>query len=108
MPSEGVVLTRIAVDRRVWLAGKRRLDLSLRRLGNKLVLLGQMHEQRRVKPVDLPPLLLSVTPLIDDPSVHGAARARHDGPQPTQAIAAHSHPPRPPPPPRPRIAGAPA
>src|SRR5258708_8045209 len=53
MPSEGVTLTRIAVDRRVWLPGKCRFDLTLRRLRNEFFFLGQMHQQRRNKAVDL-------------------------------------------------------
>ena len=54
MPREGVILTRIAVDGCVWFAGKRRVDLSLCRLGNKFVLLGEVHQQRRMGVVDLP------------------------------------------------------
>ena len=41
-------------------AGERRLDLSLCRLGNKLVLLAQMHEQGRMEAVDFPQILLGV------------------------------------------------
>src|SRR5256884_4078719 len=59
MPSEGVMLTRIAIDCRVWFAGKCLLDLSLRRLGNELVLLGQVHQQRRIKTVDHAQIFLS-------------------------------------------------
>src|SRR5258708_36781685 len=61
MPSEGVTLTRIAVHCRVWFPGKCRLDLSLCRLGNELVLLGQMHQQRRIKAFDLAQRFLSGT-----------------------------------------------
>src|SRR6266852_2303580 len=53
MPREGMILTRIAVDCRVRFFGKRRFDLSLRRLGDELVFLGQMHQQGRMKPIDL-------------------------------------------------------
>ena len=35
---EGVMLSRIAADFRVWSAGKSGLDLGLRRLGDELVL----------------------------------------------------------------------
>ena len=63
------MLTRIAVDCRVWFAGKGRFDLSLRRLGNELVLLGQMHQHGRIKPVDLAQIFLSVTAVISDPGV---------------------------------------
>src|SRR5271154_7009039 len=40
MPREGVILTRIAVNRRVWFLSKRRFDLSLCSLRNEFVLLG--------------------------------------------------------------------
>src|SRR5216684_3055154 len=53
MPREGMILTRIAVDCRVWFLSKCRLNISLRRLGNELVLLGQVHQHRRFEPVDL-------------------------------------------------------
>ena len=66
MPSEGVALTGIAVDRRIGLAGKSRLDLSLRRLGNELVLLSQMHKQGRTKIVDLFQVLFGVSAVIGD------------------------------------------
>ena len=69
MPREGMILTRIAVDCRVWFPGKCRLNLSLRSLGNELVLLGQVHQQRRIKPIDLSQIFLSVTAVISDRSV---------------------------------------
>jgi len=72
------MLPRIAVDRRVWFAGKCRLDLSLRRLGNELVLLGQMHQQRRIKPVDFAQIFLGATAVIDDRSVEGVDRREKD------------------------------
>src|SRR6266404_5949152 len=92
MPSEGMMLTRIAVDCRVWFLGKYGLDLSLRRLGDELVLLGQMHQQRRIKPVDLAQIFLSVTAVIDDRSVDAVARSRQEGHQPTEAIAEDGNP----------------
>jgi hypothetical protein len=67
--SEGVTLARIAVDGGVWPAGKRCLDLSLRRLRNELVLLGQMHQQRRIEPLDLAQIFLCVAPVIGDRGV---------------------------------------
>jgi len=81
-----MMLARVAVDRSVWFAGKCRLDLSLRRLGNELVLLGQVHQQRRIKPVDLAQIFLSVTTVIDDRSVDAVARGRKEGHQPAEAI----------------------
>src|SRR5439155_16986651 len=92
MPSEGMMLTRIAVDSRVWFAGKCLLDLSLRRLGNELVLFGQMHQQRRIKPVDLAQIFLSVTAVIHDRSVDAVACGRQERHQPTEAIAENGNP----------------
>jgi len=76
MTSESMMLAGIAVDYRVWLAGKCRLDLSLCWLGNELVLLSQMHQQRRIQPVDLAQVFFGVTAVIDDRSVDGVARGR--------------------------------
>jgi hypothetical protein len=56
------MLPRIAVDRRVWLAPKCRLDLRLRRLGDELVLPGHMNRQRSIKPVDLARIFLGFRP----------------------------------------------
>ena len=53
VPSEGVTLTRITVDCRVRLVGERLFDLGLRRLGNELVFLSQMHKQGSTKIADL-------------------------------------------------------
>ena len=61
-----MTLPRIAVDRRIWFAGKCRLDLRLRRLGDELVLLGQMHQHGRMKLVDLAQVFLGVTAVIRD------------------------------------------
>ena len=69
MPSECVMLTRVAVDCRVRFFGKRRFDLGLRRLGDELVLLGQMHQHGCMKPVDLAQIFLSITAVIDDRSI---------------------------------------
>src|SRR5260370_42261468 len=81
MPSEGVMLTWIAVDCRVWFAGECRFDFSLRRLGNKLIFLGQMHQHGRMKPLDLSQIFLSVTAVISDRSVdavaHGCQKDHH-------------------------------
>ena len=82
-----MMLTRIAVDCRVWFAGKCRFDLSLRRLGNELVLLGQMHQQRRIKPIDLAQIFLSVAAVIGDRGVDAVAHGRQEGHQPAEAIA---------------------
>src|SRR5260370_29675541 len=87
MPSEGVMLPRIAVDRRVWLAGKGRLDLSLRCLGNELVLLSQMHKQGRTKMVDLAQVLFGVSAVISDGGIDVAAYSRQERHQGAEAVA---------------------
>src|SRR5882757_10868260 len=81
MPREGVTLTRIGVDCRAGFAGQCRLDLGLCRLGNKLILLGQMHQQRRMEAVHLAQILLSVPTVKDDRSIDAVAHGRQeDGP----------------------------
>ena len=61
-----MILTRIAVDGRVWFLSKRRFNFSLRSLGNELILFGQMHQKGRIKPVDLSQIFFSITPVISD------------------------------------------
>src|SRR5260370_42012289 len=92
MPSEGVMLPRIAVDRRVWFAGKCRFDLSLRRLGNEFVLLSQMHQQRSIKSVDLAEIFLSVAAVINDRSVDAVANGCQEGHQTADAKAQDGNP----------------
>jgi hypothetical protein len=87
MSSERVALTRIAVDRRVWLADKRPFDLGLRGLGNELVLLAQVHQQWRVETADLAQILLGVAAVIGDRSVGAVARGRQERHQSADAIA---------------------
>src|SRR5580692_3084987 len=60
VPREGVMLPWIAVDSRIGFAGKSRLDLDLRRLGDELVLLSQMHKKGRMKIVDLAQIFFGV------------------------------------------------
>src|SRR5260370_19612039 len=91
MPGEGVMLARIAVDRCVWFFGKRRLDLSLRSLGNELVFLGQMHQHGRMKPLDLSQIFLSVTAVISDRSVDAMAHGCQKDHQRAEAIAEDSN-----------------
>ena len=82
MPGEGVTLSRIAVDRRVCFAAKCCLDLSLGCLGDKLVLLPQMHKQGRMKIWDLTQVFLGVTAMIGDGGIDLAAygcKERHPG-----------------------------
>src|SRR5580700_5532526 len=87
MPREGMVLARIAVDCRVWILSKRRFNLSLCSLGNELVLPRQMHQQRRIKAVDLAKILLGVTAVIRDRGVGTVAHGCEEYHQPTEAIA---------------------
>jgi hypothetical protein len=87
MSSDGVTLARIAVDCRVWFAGKGRLDLSLSSLGNELVLLSQMHEQRRTKILGLAQVLFGVRAVISDGGADVAARGGQERHQGAEAIA---------------------
>src|ERR1700730_7598605 len=92
MPREGMILARIAVDRRVWFLSKRRFDLRLRSLGNELVFLGQMHQHGRMKPIDLSQIFLSVTAVICDRSVNVVAHGRQEDHQRAEAIAEDGDP----------------
>src|SRR5271155_5034978 len=87
MPSEGMTLPRIAVDRRVCFARKCCLDLSLRRLGNKLVLLSEMHKQGRTKIVDLAQVLFGVSAVIGDGGIDVAAQGRQERHQGAKAVS---------------------
>src|ERR1700679_2419474 len=69
MAGEGMTLPRIAVDRRIRFPSKCGFDLSLRSLGNKLVLLGQMHQKGRMKPIDLSQIFFSIAAVIPDRGV---------------------------------------
>src|SRR5260370_5575925 len=87
MSSKGVMLTRIAADRRVRFFGKCRFDLSLRSLRDELVFLGQMHQHGRMKPLDLSQIFLSVTAVISDRSVDAVAHGCQKDHQRAEAIA---------------------
>src|ERR1700680_642856 len=87
MPSEGVTLPRIGVNCCVWFAGKCRLDLSLRRLGNELILLGQMHKQRGMEAVEFAKLFLGVTAVRGACSVGAVAHGSQEGHQAAEAVA---------------------
>src|SRR5580700_7065399 len=84
---EGVILARIAVDSRVWFTGKGCFDRTLRSLGNELVVLGQMHQHWRMKPIDLSQIFLSVTAVISDRSVDAVAHGCQKDHQRAEAIA---------------------
>src|SRR5271154_3819953 len=88
MPREGMILTRIAVDRRVRFLSKCRFNLPLCSLRDELILLGHMHEKGRMKPIDLSQILLSIGAVIPDRSVDASvAHGCHEDHQRTEAIA---------------------
>src|ERR1700733_7218784 len=87
MPREGVMLPRIAVDSRIGFAGKSRLDLDLRRLGDELVLLSKMHKQGRMKIVDLAQIFFGVSAVIGDGGIDAAAHGRQERHQGAEAVA---------------------
>src|SRR6202451_4566418 len=88
MAGEGVTLTRIAVDRRVRFLSKCRFNRRLCSLGNELILLGQMHEKGRMKPVDLSQIFLSIGAVIPDRRVDAVvAHGCHEDHQRAEAIA---------------------
>src|SRR5580704_14283315 len=70
MTREGMTLTRIAVDRRVWLLSKGRFNLRLCSLGNELILLGDMHENGRMKPIYLSQIFVSIGAVIPNRGVN--------------------------------------
>ena len=76
MPREGMILTLIAVDRRVWFPGECRFDLSLCSLGNELILFGYMHENGRVEPIDFSQVFVSIGAVIPDGSVDAVVAHR--------------------------------
>src|ERR1700732_3851761 len=88
MAREGVTLTRIAVDRCVRFLSKCRFNLRLFSLGNELILLGYMHEKRRMKPIDLSQIFLSISAVIPDRRVDAVvADGCHEDHQRAEAIA---------------------
>jgi hypothetical protein len=83
-----MILTRIAVDRCVWFLSECGFDLSLRRFRNELVLFGYMHEKRRMKPIDLSQIFLSIGAVIPDSGVDAVvADGCHEDHQRAEAIA---------------------
>jgi hypothetical protein len=87
------MLTRITVDCRVWFAGKCGFNRGLRRLGNELVFLGQMHQHGRMKPIDLSQIFLSVTAVISDRSVDALAHGCQKDHQRAEAMSEDGNPP---------------
>ena len=92
VPGEGVVLTRIAVDRRVGFASECLLDFRLCGLGNELILLGQMHQQGRMETAELAEILLGVTAVVGNCSVNAVAHGRQEGHQRPEAVAKYGNP----------------
>src|SRR5271155_1302081 len=88
MTREGMTLTRIAVDRCVRSLGKCRFNLRLCSLGNELILLGHMHENGRMKAIDLSEIFLSIGAVIPDRGVDAVvAHGCHEDHQRAEAIA---------------------
>src|SRR5271168_4744448 len=88
MAGEGMTLTCIAVHRRIWFLSKCRFNLRLCSLGNELILLGQMHENGRMKPVDLSQIFLSIGAVIPDRGVDAVVtHLCHGDHQRAEAIA---------------------
>src|SRR5580692_3278472 len=88
MAGECVTLPRVAVHRRIWLLGKCCFNLRLCSLGNELIFLGQMHENGRVKPIDLSQIFISIGAVIPDRGVDAVATyGCHEDHERAQAIA---------------------
>src|SRR4029077_10748567 len=92
MAREGMILTRIAVDRRVWFLSECRFNLRLCSLGNELILFGYMHENGRVKSIDLSQIFLSIGAVIPDCGVDAiVAHGCHENHQRAEAISEHGN-----------------
>src|SRR5580704_7136769 len=88
MAREGMTLPRVAVHRRTWFRSKGRFNLRLCSLGNELILLGQMHENGRMKPIDLSQIFLSIGAVIPDRGVDAVVTHDcHEDHQRAEAIA---------------------
>src|ERR1700734_3656135 len=88
MTREGMTLTRIAVDRCVRFLSKCRFNLRLCSLGNELILLGHMHENGRMKAIDLSQIFVSIGAVIPDRGVDAVvAHGCHEDHQRAEAIA---------------------
>ena len=85
-----MILTGITVDCRISFARERGFDLGLRRFGNELVLLSEMHQQGRVQAVDLVEIFFGIAAVISDGGVDGVARGRQEGHQRAEAITQNS------------------
>ncbi len=72
-----MTLPWVAVHRRIWLLSKCCFNLRLCSLGNELILLGQMHENGRMKPIDLSQIFLSIGAVIPDRGVDAVVMLRN-------------------------------
>jgi hypothetical protein len=83
-----MTLPRVAVHRRIWPLSKCLPNRRLCSLGDELVLLGQMRENGRTKPIDLSQVFVSISAVIPDRSVDTVfAHSCHEGHQRSEAIA---------------------
>src|SRR5271170_2245525 len=83
-----MTLPRVAVHRRIWLLSKCCFNLRLCSLGNELILLSQMHENGRMKPIDLSQIFLGIGAVIPDRGVDAiVTHGRHEDHQRAEAIA---------------------
>src|ERR1700722_14730547 len=92
MAGESMTLPRIAGHRGIWLLSKCRPNRRLCSFGDELVLLGQMHENGRMKPIDLSQVFVSVGAVIPDRGVDTVfAHSCHEDHQCSEAIAEQSN-----------------
>src|SRR5277367_1206196 len=88
MAGEGMTLLRVAVNRCVWFFFNCRSNLRLCSLGNELILFAQMHENGRMKPIDLSQIFLSIGAVIPDRGVDAVVtHGCHEDHQRAEAIA---------------------
>ena len=83
-----MTLPRVAVHRRICFLTNCRFNLRLCSLGNELILLGQMHENGRMKPIDLSQIFLRIAAVIPHRGVDAViAHGCHEDHQRAEAIA---------------------
>src|SRR5271163_2763375 len=88
MAREGMTLPRIAVQRRIWLLAKCHFNSRLCGFGNELILLGQMHENGRMKPIYFSQIFVSIGAVIPDRGVDAVVtHGCHEDHQCSEAIA---------------------
>ena len=88
MTRVGMTLTRIAVDRCVRFLGKCRFNIRSSSLGNEFILLGEMHENGRMKAIDLSQIFVSIGAVIPDRGVDAVvADGGHEDHKRAEAIA---------------------